>query len=178
MNIKPLFLVLLVTGMFVSCSNGAKTASETAMADSTDNNIRIVNDTLSAVYDNYITLKDALASSDSVGAATAAAKLAASLKKIHGCENTALISDKIGRTNTLAEQRADFTNLSSDIIAMIKFTNLATGKIFVQYCPMANEGNGGYWLASNKSIKNPYFGVKMLECGEVKEEIVPKTPKL
>jgi hypothetical protein len=177
MNIKPLFLILLVTGIFESCSNGERTASETAMADSTDNNIRIVNDTISAVYDNYIILKDALVSSDSVGAATAATKLAISLKEIHGCENTALISDEIGRTNTLADQRAEFTNLSSDIIAMIKSTNLSTGKIFVQYCPMANEGNGGYWLASNKSIKNPYFGVKMLECGEVKEEIVANTQK-
>jgi hypothetical protein len=36
---------------------------------------------------------------------------------------------------------------------------------------MAKNGDGAYWLASEKEIKNPYYGDDMLNCGEVKEEI-------
>jgi hypothetical protein len=47
----------------------------------------------------------------------------------------------------------------------------ASGSIYVQYCPMANEGKGGYWLSSQEEIMNPYYGDDMLHCGEVKETI-------
>ena len=36
---------------------------------------------------------------------------------------------------------------------------------------MANDDKGGYWLSIEKEIKNPYFGSKMLKCGEVKGTI-------
>ena len=31
--------------------------------------------------------------------------------------------------------------------------------------------NGSFWLSENKEILNPYFGNKMLKCGETKETI-------
>ena len=36
---------------------------------------------------------------------------------------------------------------------------------------MANEGNGGYWLAAEQEVRNPYYGDEMLACGEVKRTI-------
>lgn len=30
---------------------------------------------------------------------------------------------------------------------------------------------GAYWINGDKSIRNPYFGEKMMTCGEVKETI-------
>jgi len=43
-------------------------------------------------------------------------------------------------------------------------------KLYRQYCPMAFQNKGAYWLSSEKKIMNPYFGDKMLHCGVVKEE--------
>ena len=36
---------------------------------------------------------------------------------------------------------------------------------------MAFNDAGAYWLSAASDIKNPYFGKKMLTCGEVKDSI-------
>jgi hypothetical protein len=38
---------------------------------------------------------------------------------------------------------------------------------------MYNDKKGAIWLSETKEIKNPYYGKKMLTCGNVKEEITP-----
>lgn len=43
--------------------------------------------------------------------------------------------------------------------------------LYLEFCSMANDNKGGYWLSTEKEIKNPYFGSKMLKCGEVKQDI-------
>ena len=43
--------------------------------------------------------------------------------------------------------------------------------IYYQFCPMARNGAGAYWLSAVKEIKNPYYGEAMLTCGENKEVI-------
>ncbi len=63
------------------------------------------------------------------------------------------------------------TALSADIIALMKHTDVNSGNLYVQHCPMANEGEGGYWLAAEKEVRNPYYGDEMLNCGAVKETI-------
>ncbi|MBU0469082.1 MAG: efflux RND transporter periplasmic adaptor subunit [Candidatus Omnitrophica bacterium] len=42
--------------------------------------------------------------------------------------------------------------------------------IFLNFCPMAFNNEGGYWLQDSEDIKNPYFGAKMLKCGEQKNK--------
>ena len=39
------------------------------------------------------------------------------------------------------------------------------------FCPMAFDGKGAYWITESREIRNPYFGEKMLNCGEVKEKL-------
>lgn len=125
-------------------------------------------------YHQYLHLKDVLVLSDSIQAQTAAKDLAATLRKINGCENTAIMADKIASGSSLNDQRVNFTSLSADLIDMFKHAEIVSGSMFVQYCPMANDGDGGYWLASETEIRNPYYGDKMLNCGEVKETIAKK----
>ena len=43
--------------------------------------------------------------------------------------------------------------------------------VFLQYCPMARDYDGGHWLAVNKKVENPYFGSEMFACGSVKEQL-------
>lgn len=125
-------------------------------------------------YDQYLHLKDVLVLSDSIQAQTAAKDLAVTLRKINGCENTAIMAEKIASGSSLKDQRVNFTSLSADLIDMFKHAEIASGSMFVQYCPMANDGDGGYWLASETEIRNPYYGDEMLNCGEVKETIAKK----
>ena len=49
--------------------------------------------------------------------------------------------------------------------------NIATGKLYYQYCPMAFNNKGAYWLSNEEAIRNPYFGDKMLKCGLVERDI-------
>lgn len=70
----------------------------------------------------------------------------------------------------LDHQREHFEALSTDINDMIVL--LGTDKtLYKDFCPMANNNKGGYWLSEVKEIKNPYFGSKMLKCGSVKAQI-------
>ena len=44
-------------------------------------------------------------------------------------------------------------------------------KVFIAFCPMADGDKGAYWLSREEKVINPYFGNKMLTCGEVKQVI-------
>ncbi|MFT7680232.1 MAG: Cu(I)/Ag(I) efflux system membrane fusion protein [Planctomycetota bacterium] len=35
------------------------------------------------------------------------------------------------------------------------------------HCPMAQGGTGGFWIQREGSVANPYFGARMLECGDL-----------
>lgn len=67
-------------------------------------------------------------------------------------------------------QREHFETLSTDINDLI--TLLGTEKtLYHDFCPMANNNKGAYWISEVKDIKNPYFGNKMMSCGSVKKQI-------
>ncbi len=124
-----------------------------------------------SIFDSYIVLKDALVNAKDEEARAAAKMLSTHLNAHQGCENTALIADRISSAKNLTAQRKEFTLLSADVIAMYKHADLKEGTIYVQHCPMANNGDGGDWLSANKEVRNPYYGDEMLECGAVIEEI-------
>lgn len=67
--------------------------------------------------------------------------------------------------------RKEFKPFSRDLINIIKTNKKLPMKVYVQYCPMADEGKGASWLSLNERIENPYFGDTMLSCGTVKEKI-------
>ncbi|MFT4757361.1 MAG: Cu(I)/Ag(I) efflux system membrane fusion protein, partial [Vicingaceae bacterium] len=67
-------------------------------------------------------------------------------------------------------QRDHFEELSNAIVAYSKSLELPQS-MFVQFCPMALNGKGAQWLATEESILNPYYGERMLRCGAVKETI-------
>lgn len=169
---------ILAIMIVIACNNIEKKSTESA--DSVSKNpskgqsISFKDENLAEIYSMYISLKDALVLAKPDKAQTAAKALTIELKTFRGCENTSLIADKIAKETDLAAQRKDFTNLSSDIIALFKHAELSTGTIFVQHCPMANNGDGGDWLATEKKIRNPYYGDEMLECGAVVAEIKAK----
>jgi len=129
---------------------------------------------LQGIYTSYIKLKDQLVATQLENAKPAATALATALKGFEGCENAAIIANKIAEAKDIKTQRAAFTDLNVEIIPVFKHAALTAGTIYVQHCPMANNGDGGDWLSSEKKIQNPYYGDEMMECGRIAEEIKAK----
>lgn len=81
--------------------------------------------------------------------------------------------DKIAQTSDVEEQRKHFETLSDNLIEAVEYFGVVENTIYRQYCPMAFRDKGAYWLSAEKEIRNPYFGDKMLTCGEVKGTYQP-----
>jgi membrane fusion protein, copper/silver efflux system len=80
-------------------------------------------------------------------------------------------SRKISETSNLELQRLAFSGLSNAMYKTVKKIGVNEDPIYHQYCPMAFNDKGGYWLSDTKKIANPYFGDKMLRCGLTKETL-------
>ncbi len=175
-------LVIMIAGLslfIVACNqkNNQNISSTNSSKDTiaSPDTIVVLKDTkIQGIYTHYNHLKNALIASDSVDAKKAGNELAKALVKISGCENTAVVAQKIGNSTNINDQRLNFIPLSSDIVALLKHAEIVSGEIYVDYCPMANDGKGAYWLASASKIRNPYYGDDMVNCGEIKEEIKKK----
>lgn len=174
------YIGIAILSTFIACTNAPKKG--TAVTDSTaksdtvavNSDVELGDPRIGNIYKGYISLKNSLVSGNPAAAHQTAMDLSVALKGFEGCENTALIADKIAGTEDIKIQRKEFTSLSSDVIALFKHVDLKKGTIYIQHCPMANNGDGGDWLSSEKKIRNPYYGDKMLDCGGVVEEIKPK----
>lgn len=160
----------------VACSSGDKKHSssksddvkEEKIAESTA--VAFQDEKVGRIYTDYIALKDALVGSDEKNTGIAAGALQASLMETSHKE-AADFAAKIASASTLKAQRESFNALSSEMEKIVKAAKISGGTVYKQYCPMANDDEGGYWLANEKSIRNPYYGDEMMTCGTVKEEI-------
>ena len=79
--------------------------------------------------------------------------------------------EAISDASTIDVQRERFANFSQALYESIKSFGITGEEAYYQYCPMANDNQGAYWLSDSKEIRNPYFGDKMLTCGSVKETL-------
>ena len=75
------------------------------------------------------------------------------------------------KDETCEKKRAQFEHVSDAMFNLVKTAGLKNGGVYRQYCPMAFNDKGAYWLSNEEEIKNPYFGKKMLECGEVRDSL-------
>lgn len=125
---------------------------------------------LNTAYTLYISLKDALVASKASEATQAAAALQKSLAGIQNGKKAAEQAAIIASATDLTGQRKAFSLLSNEMKTLVK-GNVSSGALYLEYCPMANNNTGAYWLSNEKKIMNPYFGDEMLHCGSVKETI-------
>lgn len=130
-----------------------------------------INDELTAsVYDQYNRIKTALVNSN----AKQAKQVAVELLKSSGpqLESTGLRESLsvLANTSDIEEQRKSFSGFT-EVVKRMLTGNITSGKIYYDYCPMAFDGKGAYWLSNEEKIENPYFGEKMLNCGTVEETL-------
>jgi hypothetical protein len=129
------------------------------------------NKDMGAAYSHYILLKESLVASQADVAKEAAKKLLESLSSVNNSTDAKTEVAKIAAISSLNEQRKFFASLSNEMTTLVKASTLSMGEVYLEFCPMANENTGAYWLSNQKEIKNPYFGDKMMKCGSVKEII-------
>ncbi|MCG2793360.1 MAG: DUF3347 domain-containing protein [Weeksellaceae bacterium] len=80
-------------------------------------------------------------------------------------ENAEHIGDNAGKIDHQREHLAMLSKDVSDLIVLFGTTQ----KVYQDFCPMYNDGKGAVWISEAKTIKNPYYGSKMLTCGSVKK---------
>jgi hypothetical protein len=78
---------------------------------------------------------------------------------------------EMSASSEIAAQRVSFSNVSNELYKAIKAFGLDGQTAYYEFCPMAFDNKGAYWLAKEEKIRNPYFGDEMLTCGSVQEEI-------
>jgi len=117
----------------------------------------------------YEALRERFASDDLEGGKAAAA----ALSKVATAANEASVAasaEAIAKAADMAAARLAFGELSKAYLAVLaKKPELAQG-LFAFRCPMAE----GYqkWVQVDETLKNPYMGKKMLECGS-KVDLTP-----
>ncbi|MFT3844553.1 MAG: DUF3347 domain-containing protein [Lacibacter sp.] len=188
--------LLFITASFLflaACKNKSDKKDETTdtvVKESTastysDSFKRSVNQALSA----YFQLKDAFVESDTVKVNAAGNLLKTILDSLKlnevqkndslGYESIAgrpgdAVAEITGMTGEkeLDKKRESFEMISNVFYDMVRVIKPAGTTVYYQFCPMAFDNKGAYWLSNTDSIRNPYFGSKMLTCGETKETLV------
>lgn len=140
---------------------------------------------LDAVIDAYLNLKEGLVEADEKATAKYSSALLDALQKVNGDElkgdAKAFWEEKksflIQHTRLCKEapsiegRRENFIYLSEPLIKTVEAFGPGTQKLYVDYCPMANDNKGAFWLSETKEIQNPFMPPAMRSCGEVKQEI-------
>jgi hypothetical protein len=162
-----------ILSSLVACTQSTPKSASTdqKVVQSSTDFIQLKDTQQDEVLKHYFMLKDALVASNATNAQNEASALTTLLKASPTFTKSVSICDSIAKTSDLAKQRSTFTNLSNQLIAQFSKTQVLKGSFYLQFCPMANEGNGGYWLAAEQEVRNPYYGDEMLACGEVKRTI-------
>lgn len=149
-NLIALFVLVLLTS---ACGSGNSTTTSTET--SSGNNI-----------DAYLAIKDALVETN----AEKASEAAKSFMKANTNDQLTASLETIANTTDVKAQRAAFETLSMNMYDIVK-ANKGETVLYKQYCPMAFNNKGAYWLAAEQEVNNPYFGDMMLHCGSVEETI-------
>lgn len=159
-SLKNTAMALVGLLVLAACGSGGGSSENTAAYDGAPE-----------IVQGYLKVKDALVASDPAAAQQAASELADRTQATNQ-PVAARHALALSGAEDLAAQRKIFQQLSAEVYRVAKdYQPGEAPTLYKQYCPMAFDDQGGYWLSAEKDIRNPYFGDKMLRCGEVQEEI-------
>lgn len=174
----PITCFVIIAVILISCGQQPKTTDNQPKKDQA----RAKPETM--LLSAYLGLKNALIADDAATAAKSGNQLLAALNQMNQ------IGTAAGRSNDYAEmvddikenathiaanadrithQREHFESLSNDVNDLVDLLG-APQKLYLNRCPMYNNGKGAIWLSETKAIKNPYYGKRMLTCGAITKE--------
>ena len=139
---------------------------------------------LNNVIEAYLALKEGLVEGDEDETAKYSSDLMAALKELDGNslsgDAKAFWDEKrtflfehaklCKEADTMDGKRENFIFLSQPLIKVVEAFG-ANQTLYVDYCPMANDNKGAYWLSEVEDIRNPFMPEAMRSCGEVKDII-------
>ena len=139
---------------------------------------------LNNAVNEYLKVKDGFFASDAFKVDKSAKSMKSALEKVdmkllEGDEHMAWMDmlkminftiDKVMKGKNIDEKRVGFRDLSKYISNSIEKFGIKSDKtLYLEFCPMADDNRGAYWISASREIKNPYFGEQMPTCGEVKK---------
>jgi membrane fusion protein, copper/silver efflux system len=193
---KVIYLSITLAGALLltsSCQNKATTAegntettpvAESAAKLAYESSVAF-QEQVKEIWTAYVGLKDALVASN---AYQASEKAVAVLSALQAVDSMALSSEAktiwrdqvqelstplnaIRNTRQIIQQRATFEIASGELLELVQNWGAKGATIYKQYCPMALDNKGAFWLSAESQIRNPYFGDEMLKCGEVQKVV-------
>ncbi|WP_091263475.1 DUF3347 domain-containing protein [Gillisia sp. Hel1_33_143] len=184
-------LVMTLTLTAISCKDGKKDEPAAPMSNEMyqesmdDKDDMAMSDNqdakAEAILKDYFNLKDALVGDDNDKAKELGATLASTLGNFDASsysdseqqelkdimEDATEHAEHISESD-IAHQREHFKIISKDVTDMVAITG-TENTLYQLFCPMYDGGSN--WLSMSKDVKNPYYGSKMLTCGEMQKEI-------
>lgn len=185
------YLVIAALGLLTACAGGTdatpgnETKKDEPLAQS--KNSSDFNEKFTNFLNNYFQLKDAFVLSNNEMVVTSAnllVKSADSLNLKDVKADSSIVEMAKGYVQTVSSEakgligekdmegkRKSFQMISDAMYDLVRTVRFDKQVVYHQFCPMAFNDAGAYWLSATSDIKNPYFGKKMLTCGEVKDSI-------
>lgn len=179
-------LLLLASTTFgtLACSG----SSEEPVATVDTEKVALTEDVTSNVQrilDGYYSVKDAMVTSDAAQVKTAAEALLGIITEFdtNGLDDSIAVrltsevdairygTQNVAEAETIEAQREYLPALTENMVGLVTHYQVTNQPVYKQYCPMAFNDKGAFWLSSSDSVINPYFGDMMLRCGEVVESL-------
>jgi membrane fusion protein, copper/silver efflux system len=181
-------IVTLLFGSLLLGSVACSGSNETQTAATQTDKIALTDDVTSNVQrilDGYYAVKDAMVTSDATQVKTAAESLLEVITQFdtNGLEEAVAVrltseidairygAQNVAEAESIDAQREYLPALTENMIGLVTHYKVTEQAVYKQYCPMAFNDKGAYWLSNSDSVINPYFGDMMLRCGEVVESL-------
>lgn len=144
---------------------------------------------LDPVYNAYFEMQAALADDDFETMQSAAVRLEEAVQSVsedglesHDAHVLRGVRDSIHEMTQHAHHwpdieaaRAAFEKISQSMLEMERSFGHVGEKVHHEaFCPMAFGNKGASWLQNHDTVDNPYFGSRMLRCGEIRTSFDPK----
>ncbi len=168
-----------------SMMNEGKQAKDEVIPDYRSKTSATLAGNLNLLFNAYIPFKDRLVESDAGGSFKESQNLVKQIESVdmglfsgdtheYWMDKSQLVKTslkEIKQNASIDDIRKSFVPISENLIKIFKAFGTGNNKAFVQFCPMANQDIGAFWLSTDKQIKNPFYGSMMLSCGETRDTI-------
>ncbi len=177
-NLFPVYFMIMAFAVFSCKDNSKQIEPEVVTVDNAEPKVYEIAKTevefndpkVETIFNQYLQVEAALVNTDAEKTAAEAAKLDMLLKEINADETTQNAVAAMSSTEDIGIQRQNFEMLSKGMEPLLNGA-IKSGMLYKQFCPMAFNNKGAFWISSSRDILNPYFGDKMLKCGRVDAEI-------
>ncbi len=137
------------------------------------------NDHLSTLITEYLAAKDALVADNFEVAQNHISNFTKEVRsnnemnehkehqKMHEIHHSTMLMavEKASSAKNIGELRGSLEGITTELVKAVENQGYNKSALFVQFCPMANDGKGAKWMSDKEEIRNPYFGKKMHKCG-------------